>query len=56
MGITEAGLRELGSINKKIKRYFDGITKKISTEEVDRVHEALKKFRLDLEKNVNMNI
>lgn len=56
MGITEAGLRELGSINKKFKRYFDGITKKISTEEVDRVHEALKKFRLDLEKNVNMNI
>lgn len=56
MGITEKGLRELGAINKKIKGYMDGMTKRISPKEIDSVQETLRKFRLDLEKAVNMNI
>ncbi len=56
MGITEEGYKELDAINKKIKRYFDGVTKKISPAEVDRVQETLRAFRLDLEKVVEMNI
>lgn len=56
MGITEKGLLELGAINKKIKGYMDGMTKRISPKEVDSVQQTLRKFRLDLEKAVNMNI
>lgn len=56
MGITEEGLKTLENINKKIKGYLDGMTKRISPKEVDSVQETLKKFRLDLEKAVNMNI
>lgn len=56
MGITENGLKELEIINKKIKGYLDGMTKRISPKEVDSVQATLKKFRLDLEKAVNMNI
>lgn len=56
MGVTERGYKELDAINKKIKGYFDGVTKKISPEEVDRVQETLRAFRLDLEKVVEMNI
>lgn len=35
---------------------MDGMTKRISPKEVDSVQQTLKKFRLDLEKAVNMNI
>lgn len=56
MGITEKGLNELQIINKKIKSYMDGVTKKISPKEIDSVQATLKKFRLDLEKVVDMNI
>ncbi|MFQ8625136.1 MAG: MarR family winged helix-turn-helix transcriptional regulator [Candidatus Gastranaerophilaceae bacterium] len=56
MGITEDGHKELDTMNTKIKRYFDGVTKKITPEEVDRVQETLRAFRLDLEKVVEMNI
>lgn len=56
LGITEAGLKELDCINKKIKSYLDGVTKRICPEEVERVQATLKSFRLDLEKAVNMNI
>lgn len=56
LGITEAGLKELDCINKKIKGYLDGVTKRICPEEVERVQATLKSFRLDLEKAVNMNI
>lgn len=56
LGITEAGLKELDCINKKIKSYLDGVTKRICPEEVERVQATLKSFRLDLEKAVNMKI
>lgn len=56
MGITEKGLKELNQVNNKIKSYLEGTTKKLCPEEVDRVHQTLKTFRIDLEKVVNMNI
>lgn len=54
--ITQDGIKELNSINIKIKSYMDNVTKKIAPEEVDRVQEILRGFRLDLEKVVEMNI
>ncbi len=56
MGVTDKGFQELDSVNKKIKSYLDGVTQKIHPEEVLRVQEVLKAFRLDLEQYVNMNI
>ena len=56
MGITERGLRELDTINKKVKQYLESVTKKISDEDIERVQETLKSFRLELEKVVEINI
>jgi len=56
IGITEKGYIELSSINKKIKHYFENITKKISDENYKRVQKALKTFRLELEQLVETNI
>ena len=56
MGITEKGLRELDTINKKVKQYLESVTKMISDEDIERVQETLKSFRLELEKVVQINI
>ncbi len=56
MGITAEGLQELDTINKKIKSYLEGVTKRIAPEDVERVQQTLKSFRLELEKVVEMNI
>ncbi len=56
MGITERGLRELDTINKKVKQYLESVTKTISDEDIERVQETLKSFRLELEKVVQINI
>ena len=56
MGITERGLRELDTINKKVKQYLESVTKTISDEDSERVQETLKSFRLELEKVVQINI
>ena len=56
MGITERGLRELDTINKKVKQYLESVTKTISDEDIERVQETLKSFRLELEKVVEINI
>lgn len=56
MGITEKGLRELDTINKKVKQYLESVTKTISDEDIERVQETLKSFRLELEKVVEINI
>ena len=56
MGITERGLKELDTINKKVKQYLESVTKKISDEDIERVQETLKSFRLELEKVVEINI
>lgn len=56
MGITEAGLQELNSINNKIKTYLSGVTKRIPPEDVDKVRDILRAFRLELDKIVETNI
>lgn len=56
MGITETGLQELNSINNKIKTYFSGVTKRIPPEDVDKVRDILRAFRLELDKIVETNI
>lgn len=56
MGITEDGLRELNMINTKIERYLKSLTRTINPQDVDRVQETLKSFRIELEKVVEINI
>ena len=56
MGITETGLQELNSINNKIKTYHSGVTKRIPPEDVDKVRDILRAFRLELDKIVETNI
>ncbi len=56
MGITEIGLKELDMINKKVKEYLEGVTKKVNPADVEKVQEALRSFRIELEKTVEFNI
>lgn len=56
MGITETGLQELNSINNKIKTYLSGVTKRIPPEDVNKVRDILRAFRLELDKIVETNI
>lgn len=56
MGITEKGYEELNSINNKIKRHFESVTRKISKENFEKVQKALKTLRLELEELVETNI
>ena len=56
VGITEIGLEELNSINNKIKTYLGGVTKRIPSEDIDKVRDILRAFRLELEKTVETNI
>lgn len=56
MGITETGLQELNSINNKIKTYLSGVTKRIPPEDVDKIRDILRAFRLELDKIVETNI
>lgn len=56
MGITKNGLTELNNINNKIKTYLSGVTKRIPPEDVDKVRDILRAFRLELDKIVETNI
>ncbi len=56
MGITEIGLKELDMINKKVKQYLEGVTKKVTPADVEKVQETLRSFRIELEKTVEFNI
>ena len=56
MEITETGLQELNSINNKIKTYLSGVTKRIPPEDVDKIRDILRAFRLELDKIVETNI
>lgn len=56
MGITETGLEYLKNITERINDYINGVTTKVSPKEIDKVQDALKNLRLDLEKIVEMNI
>ena len=56
MKINQLGLEKLKSITKKIKSYLESATPAVSHEEVQKVQEVLKNFRLDLEKIVEIKI
>lgn len=56
MKVTDNGTRELKEITEKFHEYLGGVTQKFRAKEIDTVKESLKKFRLDLEQLVNMNI
>lgn len=56
MGITEKGYEELNFINQKIKYHFEGVTRKLSEESVQKVQATLKAFRIELEQLVETNI
>ena len=56
LGITESGYNELSLINKKIKHYFENVTRKLSEENCKKVQKALKTLRLELEQIVETNI
>lgn len=56
MRITQKGYEELNTVNGKIKRHFEGVTRKIPKDNFDNVMKVLKTFRLELEKLVDMNI
>ncbi len=56
MKVTDNGTRELKEITEKFHEYLGGVTQKFRAKEIDAVKESLKKFRLDLEQLVNMNI
>ena len=56
LGITENGLKELNEVNVKIKAYLSGVTQKLPPEDVDKVRDILRAFRLELEKIVETNI
>lgn len=54
--VTQKGETELENINHKLKTYMKGTIRKIAPDEVEKVKNVLKKFRLNLEKAVNINI
>lgn len=56
IGITESGYNELNLINKKIKQYFENVTRKISADNCKKVQKALKALRLELEQIVETKI
>lgn len=56
IGITESGYNELNFINKKIKQYFENVTRKISVGNCKKVQKSLKALRLELEQIVETKI
>lgn len=54
--ITQKGKIEHNNINYILKTYMKDTIHKISPKEVEKVKNILKKFRLNLEKTVNINI
>lgn len=60
VGITELGYNELNAINKKLESHFNNLAgsllKKVSHEDIMKMHETLKCFREDLETVVELNI
>lgn len=56
MNITDNGLQELKEITAKFNSYLSGVTQKYRAKEINSIKDSLKKFRLDLEQLVNVNI
>ena len=54
--ITDTGKKQLNEITSKIRNYIENVTHKIPREDVRRIRDTLKNFRLDLEKVVEMKI
>ena len=56
MNITDQGTSELKIITAKFNEYLSGMTQKFRAKEVEAVRDTLRKFRMDLEQLVNVNI
>lgn len=56
MNITKAGKEELNEIVNKIKSYMENVTTTISAEEIRKIRDTLRVFRINLENAVEMKI
>lgn len=56
MAMTEAGYAKLQDTNGKIKLMLQQVSSKFPQEEIDKLQQALRKFRKNLEESVEMNI
>ena len=56
MGITESGAKFINEIITKIRKHFEEYTPTISHEEINKVHQIIRDFRLNLEKVVEIKI
>ena len=56
LNISEKGKEILQKISHKLKSYMENVTTTISHEEISKMRDILKVFRLNLEKVVEMNI
>ena len=56
LNISEKGKEILQKISHKLKSYMENVTTTISHEEISKMRDILKIFRLNLEKVVEMNI
>ncbi len=54
--ITEKGIEKLENVNNTLKTYINGTVRKISSDEVEKVKNVIKKFRINLGKSVKINI
>lgn len=56
MTITKCGAQTLNQVTEKIKTHLETATSAVSHDEIKKVQEVLKNFRIDLEKIVQMKI
>ena len=56
MVITANGVKTLQEVSEKIKTHLESATPAVSHEEIKKVQEVLKNFRIDLEKIVHIKI
>ena len=54
--ITPKGIKELENITKKIRSYLESVTTAVPRDEMRKIRDILKSFRLNLENVVEMNI
>lgn len=56
MGLTENGVRKIQQVNKKIEGFINSSKRKLTDEELENLHNSLKKFRCNLEEAFEMKI
>lgn len=56
MGLTENGVRKIQQVNKKIEGFINSSKRKLTDEELENLHNSLKKFRCNLEEVFEMKI